>query len=340
MPVESPCVAVPAPEAERARRILAGRGLLARGLKAGRRGDRVLFPVRDSREALEALRAAGVRAEACVGVFEEYRRPGRVGDHVPGVSSYVVVGEAAIINERPGLPREALLEAARRIMELHPRVRGVYLKRGTEGGFRLARLELLLGERVGETIYREYGLEFVVDVEKVYVNPSLAAEHRRVAELASDGELFLDMFSGYGAFAIHAAHLHELTAVSVDLNPHASRLAIANVWRNKSKLRGRVIVVHADAAILPEVLRGSFDRIVMNHPTESTRFIPVACRLLAGKGWVHLYRLSDAPEHAWEEARGAMEESGCEAELLGSRRVIEYSPRLSIYALDIEAGKA
>ncbi|MEB3851175.1 MAG: 50S ribosomal protein L11 methyltransferase [Desulfurococcales archaeon] len=239
------------------------------------------------------------------------------------------------------MPREVLVEAARKILRRHPRVRGVYLKRGTRGEFRVARLELLAGERVGETVYREYGLEFVVDVERVYVNPSLAGEHRRVAELAGEGEWLLDMFSGFGAFAIHAASLHNLTAVSVDINPHATRLAALNAWRNRRRLRGRVVVVNADAAMLPELLQARFDRLVMNHPTASLDYLQAACRLLAPQGgWLHLYILEEDWRTAWSKARAALVSAGCGAALGGWRSVIEYSPRLSVYALDIEAHKA
>jgi tRNA (guanine37-N1)-methyltransferase len=335
---ESPCVAVEPRLAERARRILKSRGLLAPGLRAGRLGGRVAFPVRDPEEAVGALAAGGVEAEPCVGVFEEAPRPGGLSGEVPGVSSYYIVGEAAIINERPGVPREELARAARLILERHPRLRGVYLKRGVEGEFRVARLELLAGEPVGETVYREYGLEFLVDIERVYVNPSLAGEHRRVAEAARDGEWLLDMFSGFGAFAIHAAALHDLTAVSVDLNPHASRLAALNAWRNRRRLRGRVVVVNSDARLLPELLRARFDRIVMNHPTAAHEFVAHACRLLGGEGgWMHVYLLDESAQSAWARLRSALVEAGCGAALRGWRVAIEYSPRLAVYALDVEA---
>jgi tRNA G37 N-methylase Trm5 len=336
----SPCVTVKPGDAERARRILRSRGLLAGGLKASRLGGLVAFPVVDAEEAARILAEEGVEARPCEGLFEEYRRPGRLGEEFPGVSSYYIVGEAAIINERPGVPREVLVEAARRILEAHPRVRGVYLKKGVEGEYRVANLELLAGERVGVTVYREYGLEFLVDVERVYVNPSLASEHRRVAEQARDGEVVLDMFSGYGAFAIHIAHLHDSTVVSVDVNPHASRLAVENVAHNRRRLRGRVAVLHADARWLPGILAPVFDRIIMNHPTASTGFTGEACRLAAERAWVHFYILAGSSEEAWRRAREAFEAASCRAFLEASREVVEYSPKLSIYALDLRVSRA
>jgi tRNA G37 N-methylase Trm5 len=336
----SPCVAVRPEDAERARRILRSRGLLASGLKASMLGDLVAFPVIDAGDAARILGEEGVEARPCEGFFEEYKRPGRLSEEFPGVSSYYIVGEAAIINERPGVPREVLVEAAKRILETHPRVRGVYLKRGVGGEYRVANLELLAGERVGVTVHKEYGLEFLVDVEKVYVNPSLAPEHRRVAEQARDGELVLDMFSGYGAFAIHVAHLHDSTVVSVDVNPHASRLAVENVARNRRRLRGRVAVLHADAHWLPGILAPVFNRIIMNHPTASTGFAGEACRLVAGRAWVHFYILAADPGEAWGRAREAFKAAGCRASLEASREVVEYSPRLSIYALDLVVSRA
>jgi len=335
----SPCVTVKPGDAEKARRILRSRGLLAGGLKASRLEGLVAFPVVDAGEAVRILEGEGIEARPCGGLFEEYRRPGRLGGEFPGISSYYVVGEAAIINERPGTPRGVLVEAAKRILETHPRVRGVYLKRGVEGEYRVANLELLAGERVGVTVYREYGLEFLVDVERVYVNPSLAPEHRRVAEQARDGEVVLDMFSGYGAFAIHIAHLHDSTVVSVDINPHASRLAVENVARNMRRLRGRVAVLHADARWLPGILAPVFNRIIMNHPTASTGFAGEACRLAVGEAWIHLYILAGSPDEAWGRARESFEAAGCRVSPGSHRVAIEYSPKLSIYALDLRVSR-
>ncbi|GAB6148267.1 class I SAM-dependent methyltransferase [Stetteria hydrogenophila] len=332
---ESPCASVDPRDAERARRILAARGLLARGLKPGRAGGRILFPVTSLGEALEALREAGIPAEPCTASFQEARR-GPPSPREQGLPGYWLVGDILVFNPREGVSLDRLRAYAGELV-----ARGVagaaWLKVGTHGPYRLPRLVHLAGEERTETTAREYGLRFRVDVARAYYNPRLSFEHRRVAEQARDGERVLDMFTGVGGFAVHIAHLRAARVLAVDINPHAVRLAAWNVCANK--LRGTVALARADARLLPSVLEPVFDRVVMNHPTGSLGFIREACSLATPRGAavLHVYTLASEPSQAASAVAERLEGAGCRA--IGepkAREVLEYSPRQSIYAVDVE----
>jgi len=207
-------------DAERTRRILARHGLLARGLRPRGEAGAIVFPVVDPEAARRALAAEGVPHRLVRTRFEE-RRPGapRLEGRVKG---YVVIGDIALFSQAAGVPREEYVEAARRLVEEHPRVRAAWLKTRTTGDYRVSSLVHLAGEERTRTVASEYGLRVHVDLARAYYNPRLSYEHRRVATLVTPGERVLDMFTGVGVFPLHIASLVEADVVGVDLNRDGS----------------------------------------------------------------------------------------------------------------------
>lgn len=339
-PERAACVSVPRVQAEKARIALAKSGLLLRDLKPSRVGDRILFPVTDPGEAGRILSGVGIEFELCESKFERRRRPKSLSEAVPGISGYMVVGSIAIINYKSEVPREDYVRAARILLKEQPRIRAVYLKLGTHGPYRLPRLELLAGEPVTETVHREYGLEFLVDVSKVYVNPRLSYEHRRVAEITRDGELVLDMFTGYAPFPIHIASLRRARVLGVDINPYAIAYALGSLERNRKKLLGEVNLMLGDSGKLDALLKPVFNRIIMNNPKESLRYVSIACRLIAGRGVIHVYKHDISMIEAVESVLEALGSAGCKVEAHKSRLVLEYAPGEGIYVIDAYVTKA
>ncbi len=323
---------VPRERAEEARRMLAEAGALERGLRPVREGNYVVFPV-SSAEAAEPV-ARRVGGEFVRRVFPEYRRPGRLEGPVKG---YSLIGDIAVFSRTAGVSIEEYRGLAERLLEQVPRVRSVWLKEATLGDYRVARLVHLAGEERTRTVAREYGLVFHVDIARAYYNPRLAYEHRRVAEQARDGERILDMFTGVGGFAVHAAALARVDVVASDLNPHAAMLAAENAEANARRLRGVVHVLRADARLLPGILRPVFDRIILNHPTASTGFAGEACALAARPSVLYFYRLTLSCLEAEGEVQEALEAAGCRARVRACRRVLDYSPSEAVYVVEAEA---
>lgn len=241
--------------------------------------------------------------------------------------SYVIVGEIAVVSldERVIGCEE---EVAALILRRHRRVRSVYAKTGTLGEYRVSGLRLIGGVDDPVTVYREGGLSFIVDVSRVYVNPRLSTEHEILAR-ELEGRV-LDMFAGFGGFALRAACSGEVElVVANDINPVAVQCLVSSITLNKSRLRAPIIALRMDAAELPLVLpHGFFDHVIMNLPHNSLDFLPAA-RLLARRGGVlHVYVIAGEPG----EAEAMLRERGCR--VLGVRRVLDYAPRRFIYRVD------
>ncbi len=334
------CVRTAKEYGEKAVKLLREFDLLSREYKVKAEGGYVYLPVSSRLKAIEALRSSGVPAEPCETSFRPRRkRVPRLSELGFRVTGYQLIGDIAVFSRRAGGPSlEEYADAGRTLLDSNPKVRSVWLKEYTEGEWRVQRLIHLAGERRTETIHKEYGLQFRVDIAKTYFNPRLAFEHRRVAEMVSDGEKVLDMFSGVGGFSIHIASLSDSHVVAVDLNPHAALMASYNVKLNRAKLKGRILVVRSDASMLPSFLDARFTRIIMNHPTASKMYARTACSLLArrGEGHIHFYILSiscgEALEQAYEAFNGC-----CEVEDENCRLVLDYAPGSGVYVVDLKA---
>lgn len=328
-----PCVKVSKFDAEKAITLLSKAGVIDDRYRIGRLNEYILIPVRDESLALSVL-------EGRIGWFEviEFNlelkppRPRGLGGLFEHISSYSIVGDILVLSWRSEVPDiDVYRSAALHLMSEQPRIKAAFLKQDTIGEFRIQRLIHLAGENRTKTVHREYGLSFHVDIARVYFNPRLATEHRRIAEEALDGDVVLDMFSGVGGFSIHIANLKNSTVVAVDLNPVAAALAALNVRENKRKLKGRVLVLRADSALLPRILKPLFTRIVMNHPTASKYYLGEACKLAKPNAIVHYYTRTI---NCMEAENEVIERSGVccgEVEILYCRRTLEYSPSQAIY---------
>ncbi|MCE4625209.1 MAG: class I SAM-dependent methyltransferase family protein [Desulfurococcales archaeon] len=324
------CVSVPARDAERARRLLAGSGLLVKGLKLVRAGSRVLIPVGDGEKAVSVLSREGIEAEVCTSEFPRYRRPSRLSTPV---KSYSVYGDVAVFSYTAGIPLEDYVRAARILVEEHG-YRAVYLKVGTEGPYRLPSLRLLWGQPGTEVTIKEYGLRIMLDISKAYYNVRLAGERRSVSESVNDGERVLDMFAGVGPFSLHIASLRRASVVAVDINPYAVYYMIANIKLNSRRLKGCITPVRGDSSRLSKILKPVFNRIIMNNPTMTPQFLGEACGISVKNAVIHYYRLHGSCEGAIKEALHEAP-SWCGLQVDGCREVLEHSPTKRIYRIDL-----
>ncbi len=242
--------------------------------------------------------------------------------------SFVVVGNIAIINLKENMLKYSR-QIAECIMESQKRVRAVYAKILTEGAYRIAKLIHIGGAKETETIFKQAGCRFKVDVTKMYVNPSLETEYLRIAELVKDGERILDLFCGGGFFLIHAACRKKIMGIGIDINPIALKYARYNVKINK--LKGIVEFLNADSKYAERLLKMKFDRIIMNLPHKSEEYLPVARMLVNSDGYIHLYKLLAEDEvvifKEWIEGQGFR--------VIRFRKVLDYAPRKAIFVFDL-----
>lgn len=173
--------------------------------------------------------------DAMRGIVEEPLLP-----MVPKRFDYI--GNVAVISIPPelGAYKEAI---ASKLFSMRGNTRAVLNKVSKlEGEHRVADFELLLGETT-ETIHRENGYAYKLDVKKVFFNPRLYSERRRVASKIKSGENIIIPFAGVGPFVLPAAG-KGARVYAIEINPDACVCLRENIRINR--LEGQVTIIQDD----------------------------------------------------------------------------------------------
>jgi tRNA (guanine37-N1)-methyltransferase len=199
------------------------------------------------------------------------------------------IGDIALIRTPLNMNPEELRPLGEEILNRIPHVKSVWASiPGIEGPYRLRRHVWLAGEQRSETLYREHGCVFKVDINRVYISPSLNYEHIRVARLVNPGEVVFNMFAGAGLFSIIIAkHSNPSRVYSVDINPDAYYYMVENIKLNH--VEDKVHPVLGDAKDVASKLSNSVNRVLMPYPELALDYLPYAVNSLKNNGWVHVY---------------------------------------------------
>lgn len=226
-------------------------------------------------------------------------------------TSLEIVGDIAILKlpSDLGLKEKIVGEA---ILKLNKNVKTV-LKQTTSvnGEFRIRNFELVVGENKTETIHKEHGCIFKVDVSKVYFSPRLQFERLRIAKLVNPGEVIVNMFAGVGSFSIIIAKKSKPSKVySIDINPLAIQYLKENIVLNK--VENIVVPMLGDAKeIINQKLLNLANRVLMPLPAKAYEYLPEAIKCLKNfSGWIHYYDFthSSKNENPQEKVEKKVEE--------------------------------
>jgi tRNA (guanine37-N1)-methyltransferase len=201
-----------------------------------------------------------------------------------------IVGDIAIV-EVPSELRAHKKLIGEAVLTVHKNVKTVLAKAGVVSGtYRVREFSPIAGRSKTETVHKEYGCQYNVDLAKAYFSPRLSYEHKRVASLVQEGETVVDMFAGVGPFSILIAKTHRNVKVySIDANPFAIEFLRKNIRLNR--VEGRVNSILGDARkVVDAKLRATADRVIMNLPEKAIEFVDASCKVLKPAGGiVHFY---------------------------------------------------
>jgi len=244
--------------------------------------------------------------------------------------SYKLIGDIILIK----IPEE-LADYRKRIadvlLSIHPRCKSVWLDRGKKGMLRKPDVELLAGEG-SETIHRENGCYFKLDVTKVMFSPGNLAERMRMSKIVENGEVVVDMFAGIGYFSIPiAVHSQPHKVYSIEINTDSYRFLLENIKLNNVD---KIIPILGDSMhVTPE---GIADRVIMGH-INCHRFLPIAFKALKDGGIIHYHEATPEAvlERPVERIKGVAENMGMEVEIREFRKVKHYSPGVLHIVVDV-----
>ena len=258
-------------------------------------------------------------------------------------TSYDIVGDIAVIRVSEALElrtqtiAEALLQTQKHVKTILRQISPV------AGDFRLRDLEWVAGEKKTETVYKEFGCLFKVDLEKCYFSPRLSYERMRIAKLIQPNEVIVNMFAGVGCHSIIIAkHSRPEKIYSIDINPIAVQFLKENARLNR--VERQVLPILGDAKETIEGrLRRIADRVIMPLPEKAYEYIETALLALKSRGGViHYYDFEHSAncENAIEKTRKKVSEKlealGVNFDILSSRIVRTTGPNWHQIALDIK----
>ena len=334
---------------EKVLKILRERSLVDDSLVIKRRGDFLIIPLtREFKE--EELKELSVEANLVVEDFEEACRRPSLFENLRSIlpvedlkmipRSYDIIGDICILQlpeelyDRRRIIGEAFLKSMKNIRIVLNKTEPL------SGEYRVGGYEVLAGEGGTETVYREHGCVFKLDVSKVFFTPRLSAERIRVASLAKPGEVVCDLFAGIGPFSIIIAKKNPGVKVhACDINPHAYQYLVENIRLNR--VEDRVKAYLGDARELSERdLKNVGDRIIMNLPMSSEMYLEAARNALKKQGGVvHLHVFLEKntdPNEKYASIGESFRRLGCETRLLSSRRIREVAPFKYHWGFDVE----
>ena len=210
-------------------------------------------------------------------------------------SSFDVVGDIAIIRLPPNSSTNAQI-IAETIMSAHRNVKTVLLQASpVAGDLRLRRLTHVAGENKTNTLHREFGCLFAVNVAKCYFSPRLSHERMLIASMVEPGETVVNMFAGVGCFSIIIAkHSGASKVFSIDVNPAAIQFMKENIKLNR--VYDKVIPLLGDSKeIVNSHLQRVADHVLMPLPEKALEYLPCAVSALKEPGgWIHYYSFEHA----------------------------------------------
>jgi len=339
MPKESLCVKVPKIHGEKAIILANKLEIVKKELEIQRNKNFLYIPLirQPSKSELETLKVQVPGSEILTYTFPERKKrvktfaellEDKLSPHlfVSLPRAIDLVGDIAIIEIPPELDayKRIIGEA---ILETHKNVRTVLAKAGAiSGTYRLREFSVIAGEPKTETIHKEHGCQYYVDLAKAYFSPRLSYEHKRVASLIEEGETVIDLFAGVGPFAIQIAKTHENVEVyAIDVNPNAVEFLKRNIRLNR--VEGKVHPILGDAKqVVKERLSGVADRVIMNLPEKAIEFVEAACTTIKSTGGiVHFYSFvsaSDSLENVKLRFIEAVEQCGRKVEKIFFSRLV------------------
>jgi len=253
--------------------------------------------------------------------------------------AFDIVGNIAVIKiQEELLPKKTII--GRALMDVHKQIRTVLRQAGpVSGEFRTRELEVIAGEPSTETVHREGGATFKVDLAQVYFSPRLAHERLRIASLVEPDEIVANLFAGVGCYSIIVAkHSRAAKIYSIDKNPVAFEYMLENIRINK--VGDRVVPILGDAReVVKRQLAGKADRVLMPLPELGRKFFEVALQALKPAGGIiHFYDFGQAPDlftPSLDFARRFADAKGLDVRLLNSRTIRSYAPKCYHIVLDL-----
>lgn len=254
-----------------------------------------------------------------------------------------IIGHVALIRLSEDFPESKIKEIGKYVMDFYPNVRTVLRIRRIEGYTRRPIVDFVYGDPNTETIHKEYGYSFMLDVSKLMLCLGNSYERLMTARSVKDGEIIVDMFAGIGQFSIPCAVIGKPSRVyAIEINEEAFRYLKLNISLNR--VEKIVIPILGDCKIVTPKLGVYADRIIMGYFGGTIEALPAALSICKPSGTIihfhELVRRGNGMKKLFEDVSNLCSNAGYQVSLLESRVVKSYSATKEHALLILNVSKA
>ena len=182
-----------------------------------------------------------------------------------------------------------------------------------------------------ETINKENGCLFKLDLSKVMWSKGNNNERLRIAKLVEDDETVIDMFAGIGYFSIPiGVHANAKEIYSIEINPNSYHYLCENIKLNKVN---NITPILGDCMVETPKLKA--DRIIMGYVKTTHHYLNVAIDSLNKGGVIHYHET--VPEKLMETRpieRIQAQAGNRDVELLKVNKIKKYAPGVEHVVID------
>lgn len=321
MALKHPCILIPKNKGELVRKVILELDLLDKGMKIVSVDADLCLPLFRmlSSEEMALLPEEARQDER---EFESHDKFLTLEDILGFTPSYEVVGNIALIEadeadaEKVG---KALLEVHRHVKTVLGAVSAV------EGEFRTRRFKVIAGDGRTDTVHKDHGCKYHVDLSRAYFTPRLSTERQRIVSQVDENDVVVDMFAGVGPYSIPIAKKCK-RVIAMDKNPDAIHFLKENVMLNSVD---NIEVIEGDANEIVRNYEGIGDHVIMNLPHSADAFLDAAVFVTASGGVIHYYGMThedDLYDSSIKLISNAAGKAGRDMEVLECRAVRSYAP--------------
>ncbi|MGB9708158.1 MAG: class I SAM-dependent methyltransferase [Candidatus Pacearchaeota archaeon] len=238
--------------------------------------------------------------------------------------SFDVIGNIAILQAKDKKQEQKLKKFASQLLKKQKNIKGIFSRQKIHGRLRVPKLKWLAGSKETETIHKESGCSFKLDIRTCYFSPRLGTDRLEIAKKVKEGEKVLVMFSGIAPYPIVIAkHSSAKEIYAIELGKEASRYAQENLKFNKIK---NIRIIQGDVKRIIPKLKVKFDRIVMTRPQLREDFLKHAFFASKKGTIVHFYDFVQNLNESVIKINKAAKKAAKAVEILGFKKVREIAP--------------
>jgi tRNA wybutosine-synthesizing protein 2 len=268
-------------------------------------------------------------------LIENLNLPENLTSLIP--SSYQKIGDIVIINLKEELWKYDK-KIGKVILEKIPKTRTVCRRTDfITSQFRKPNIKVIAGERNTETIHKEHGISYKIDVAKIMFSKGNLSERKRLIEQVEERETIVDMFAGIGYFSLGLARFSKAKRIySIEINPESYHYLWENIKLNN--VQDKVMPIFGDCEKECKNMGRIADRILMGLIPSPKEYLGSALKVIKPGGIIHYHsilRKDENHEKLLFEINNFSIRHGMSAELISWRKVKSYAPKVEHVVLDV-----